>query len=128
MRIAKDDIPVKVAAPGATARQQRDFGSVEGYGQIGGEYFSLAAGTDLAPLLQGLDNDACHCPHWGYLITGQVTVSYSDGSEESVTGGDLFYWPPGHSVRVGEDAEIVLFSPQHEHTDVMDHINARLAG
>ena len=37
MRIAKDAIPVKVAAPGATARQQRDFGSVEGYGRIGGE-------------------------------------------------------------------------------------------
>ncbi len=128
MRIAKEDIPVKVEAPGAVARQQTDFGSAEGYGQIGGEYFSLAAGTDLAPLLQGLANDACHCPHWGYLIEGRVTVSYSDGSEETVSGGDLFYWPPGHSVRVSEDAEIVLFSPQHEHTDVMDHINAKLGG
>ena len=59
---------------------------------------------------------------------GAVTVTYGDGSEESVKGGDLFYWPPGHSIRVGEDAEIVLFSPQHEHTDVMDHINAKLAG
>jgi mannose-6-phosphate isomerase-like protein (cupin superfamily) len=128
MRIAKDDIPVKIAAPGAVARQQPDFGSAEGFGTIGGEYFTLAAGTDLAPLLQGLDNDSCHSPHWGYLIKGTVTVSYDDGSQESVGGGDLFYWPPGHSVSVAQDAEIVLFSPQHEHGEVMDHINRKLAG
>ncbi len=128
MRIAKDDIPVKVEAPGAVGRQQTDFGSVAGFGTIGGEYFTLAAGTDLAPLLQGLDKDACHCPHWGYLIEGRVTVSYSDGTEETIGGGDLFYWPPGHSIRVTEDAEIVLFSPQHEHGEVMDHINRKLAG
>ena len=128
MRIAKEDIPVKVEAPGAVARQQTDFGSAEGFGAIGGEYFTLAAGTDLAPLLQGLDNDACHSPHWGYLIKGRVTVSYSDGTDETVDGGDLFYWPPGHSVSVAEDAEIVLFSPQHEHGEVMDHINRKLAG
>ena len=126
MRIAKEDIPVKVEAPGAVARQQTDFGSAEGFGAIGGEYFTLAAGTDLAPLLQGLDNDACHSPHWGYLIKGRVTVSYSDGTDETVDGGDLFYWPPGHSVSVAEDAEIVLFSPQHEHGEVMDHINRQL--
>jgi hypothetical protein len=126
MRIAKDDIPVKVEAPGAVGRQQTDFGSAEGFGKIGGEYFTLAAGTDLAPLLQGLGNDACHCPHWGYLIEGRVAVSYSDGTEETISGGDLFYWPPGHSISVAEDAEIVLFSPQHEHTEVMDHINRKL--
>ncbi len=57
MRIAKNDIPVKIDLPGATARQVKDFGDATGYGKIGGEYFSLAAGTDLAPLLQGLH---CH--------------------------------------------------------------------
>ncbi len=126
MRIAKDDIPVKVEAPGAVARQQEAFGSAEGFGEMGGEYFSLAAGTDLAPLLQGLANDSCHSPHWGYLIQGLVEVAYDDGATETVRGGDLFYWPPGHSVSVAEDAEIVLFSPQHEHTQVMDHINRKL--
>jgi len=128
MRISKDDIPVKVEAPGAVARQQQDFGDASGYGAIGGEYFSLAAGTDLAGLLQGLGEDACHSPHWGYLIEGEVIVSYTDGTEETVRSNDLFYWPPGHSVRVQSDAEIILFSPQHEHTAVMDHINAKLHG
>jgi hypothetical protein len=126
MRIAKDDIPVKVRAPGAIARQETDFGDASGYGALGAEYFSLAAGTDLAPLLQGLDGDACQSPHWGYLLNGSITVSYGDGTEEQVSGGDLFYWPPGHSVRVAKDADMVLFSPQREHGKVMSHINSKL--
>jgi uncharacterized cupin superfamily protein len=128
MRIAKQDIPVKVDAPGAVARQQQNFGDASGYGDIGAEYFSMAAGTDLAGLLEGLEDDACQSPHWGYLIEGEVTVNYTDGSEETVRGGDVFYWPPGHSVRVAQDAELILFSPQHEHTPVMDHINRKLHG
>lgn len=128
MRISRNEIPVKVDAPGAMARQQQHFGNASGYSDIGAEYFSMATGTDLAELLQGLEGDACQSPHWGYLIEGEVTVSYTDGSEEVVRGGDLFYWPPGHSVRVGQDAEIILFSPQHEHTAVMDHINRKLQG
>lgn len=65
MRIAKEDIPTKIDAPGARARQLTDFGDAMGYGKIGAEYFSLGAGTDIAPLLQGLDGDLCQCPHWG---------------------------------------------------------------
>ena len=49
MRIAKEEIPVKIDVPGATARQAVDFGDASGYGTIGGEYFSLGAGTDIAP-------------------------------------------------------------------------------
>ena len=128
MRIAKNDIPVRVHAPGAIARQFPNFGDATGYGAIGAEFFSLAAGTDIAPLLKGLEGDACQSPHWGYLLAGRLTVSYTDGSEETISGGDLFYWPPGHSVRVAEDADIVLFSPQHEHGIVMDHLNAKLRG
>ena len=40
MRIAKENIPVKIDVPGATARQVPDFGDATGYGKIGGEYFS----------------------------------------------------------------------------------------
>ena len=29
--------------------------------------------------------------------------------QETVTANDLFYWPPGHNVRVEEDADIVMF-------------------
>lgn len=128
MRIAKDDVPVKIDAPGAVARVQADFGNASGYGKFSGEYFSLGAGADIAPLLKGLEGDLCQSPHWGYLLQGEVTVTYGDGSEEVVKGGDLFYWPPGHTVKVGEDAEVILFSPQEEHTKVIEHMRAKMAG
>jgi hypothetical protein len=128
MRIAKGDVPERLNVPGAIARQALDFGDASGYGKIAGEYFSLGKGTDIAPLLKGLEGDMCQSPHWGYMIDGQVTVSYSGGEQEEVNSGDLFYWPPGHSVRVGRDAEVILFSPQAEHCRVVDHLKKQLAG
>lgn len=126
MHIQKNDVPVKVNAPGAVARQKTDFGDATNYGKIGAEHFKMDAGTDISPLLQGLENDHCQAPHWGYLIEGKVTVTYQNGESENVTTGDLFYWPPGHTVKVEKDAEFVLFSPQHEHSPVFDHINRKL--
>ena len=126
MRIAKQDIKPRLNVPGAIARQELNFGDATGYGAIAGEYFSLKAGTDIAPLLKGLKTDSCQSPHWGYMIEGEVTVSYLDGTEETVSGGDLFYWPPGHSVKVGRDAEVILFSPQAEHCAVIDHLKKKL--
>ena len=128
MRIAKEDIPVKINAPGAVARVQTDFGDASGYGRIGGEYFSLGAGTDIAPLLEGLEGNLCQAPHWGYLLEGEVTVTYADGDEEVIRGGDMFYWPPGHTVRGGKDAEVILFSPQAEHNKVIDHMLGKMGG
>jgi hypothetical protein len=128
MRISKSDIPVKIDLPGATARQQLDFGDPSAFSLLGAEYFSLGAGTDIAPLLEGLTDDACHAPHWGFMISGEVVVEYTDGTEETCSSQDLFYWPAGHSVRVLDDAEVILFSPQAEHTAVMDHMLAKIAG
>jgi len=122
MRINKNAIPVKIDVPGAVARQARDFGDPSGFGTLGGEYFSLGTGTDIAPLLRGLEGDGCQAPHWGYMLSGDVVITYTDGTDETCSAGDLFYWPPGHSVRVLDDAEVILFSPQVEHTKVMDHM------
>lgn len=122
MRIAKEDVPVRIDVPGATARQQIDFGDVTGYGMMGAEYFSFGAGTDITELLHGLESDSCQCPHWGYVIQGEITALYSNGNEEKVRSGDLFYWPPGHSVRAEKDTDIVMFSPQKEHGEVIEHI------
>lgn len=122
MRVAKDDVDVKLQLPGAILRQRTDFGDVTGYGKISGEYFSLAAGVDTAPLFTGLEDNLCQCPHWGYVLNGRITTTDAAGRQESVATSDLFYWPPGHNVRVDEDAEIVMFSPQHEHSHVIDHM------
>ena len=55
-------------------------------------------------------------------------VTYADGSTETCSGGSVFHWVAGHSVRVENDAELILFSPQQEHGEVLDHIAAKLAG
>lgn len=128
MRIAKSDVPERINIPGAVARQALEFGDATGYGQMAGEYFSLAAGVDLAPLLQGLEGDLCQSPHWGYMLEGELTVTYGDASQEVIQGGDLFYWRPGHTLAVTQNAEIVLFSPQHEHCAVVAHVRQRLLG
>ena len=128
MRITKNDVPVQIDIPGVTVRQITEFGDATGFGKIVGEYYSLGEGTDLAPLLKGLEGDLCQAPHWGYLLEGEITVTYADGSDETVNGGDLFYWRPGHTVKVGKDAELVFFSPQKEHCAVVEHVRKQVAG
>jgi hypothetical protein len=126
MRIAKQDIPTRIDAPGAVARQTEDFGDASKHGPLAAEWFSLGAGTDIAPLLQGLEDDACQAPHWGYVISGELVVSYTDGAVDRCVTGDVFYWPAGHSVRVVQAAEVILFSPHLEHAAVMDHMRTKM--
>ncbi len=62
------------------------------------------------------------------MLSGTVVITYTDGTEETCAANDLFYWPAGHSVRVVDDAELILFSPQVAHGEVMDHMRARMGG
>ena len=126
MRLPKHEIPTRIDVPGAIARQTEEFGDASKGGPLAAEYFSLGAGTDIAPLLHGLEDDACQAPHWGYVIEGNLVVSYTDGSEDTCVTGDVFHWPAGHSVRVVEDAEVILFSPRLEHAAVMDHMRVQM--
>lgn len=128
MRIPKDQVDVKMEVPGVVIRQQPGFGDMGGGGPISAEYFTLAAGVDTTPLFVGLPDDLCQCPHWGYVLRGQLTTTDAQGRQETVGTHDLFYWPAGHNVRVDADAEIVMFSPQHAHTQVIDHMLAKVAG
>ena len=85
-------------------------------------------GVDTTPLFEGLEGDLCQCPHWGFVLKGQLTTTDAAGNQETVGAHDLFYWPPGHNVRVDADAEIIMFSPQHEHTKVINHMLNRVNG
>lgn len=122
MKIAKENIEVKMQIPGAVVRQHTDFGDATGLGKISGEFFSLSAGVDTTPLFIGLEGNLCQCPHWGYVLSGRITTTDSQGNQETVNQNDLFFWPPGHNVRVDADAEIIMFSPQHEHSLVINHM------
>ncbi len=128
MRVAKDDVEVRMQIPGAVIRQRKEFGSMNGSGKISGEYFTLSAGVDTTPLFLGLEGNLCQCPHWGFVLRGRLTTTDAKGAKETVNANDLFYWPPGHNVKVDADADIVMFSPQQEHSHVIDHMIAKVNG
>ncbi|MCJ8166296.1 cupin domain-containing protein [Pontibacter sp. E15-1] len=128
MKIAKQDIEVKLEIPGAIIRQATNFGDASGLGKISAEYFSLSAGVDTTPLFVGLEGNMCQSPHWGFLMSGQLTSTNAEGTQEVVNANDLFYWPPGHNILVNQDAEIVMFSPQKEHSHVINHMIEKIKG
>jgi hypothetical protein len=128
MRVAKDKVDVRMEIPGAVIRQRMDFGDVAEFDKISCEYFTLAAGVDTTPLFQGLEGNLCQCPHWGFVLRGQLTTTDAKGVQETVNANDLFHWPPGHNVKVDADAEIVMFSPQREHSHVINHMIEMVKG
>jgi hypothetical protein len=128
MRVAKEQVDIKMQIPGAIIRQRTDFGDAGSLGTISGEYFTLDKGVDTTPLFQGLEGNLCQCPHWGFVLRGQLTTTDGAGKQETVSANDLFYWPPGHNVRVDADAEIIMFSPQHEHSLVINHMIEKTRG
>jgi hypothetical protein len=101
-----------------SATQGGDFGPVldrsdelEGYSV---NFTMFHEDIDATPLMKGLPDDRCQCPHWGYVITGKLTFRYAD-REEIFEAGDAFYTPPGHvPVKHEPGTEIVLFSPADE--------------
>lgn len=122
MHVQTNALPTVMATPEAVVQQQADFGDVSDFTKLSAERMQFKAGTDISPLLEGLPDDTCPVPHWGYVMKGTIHIRYSDGSEEEDQEGDLFYWPPGHTVWVDEDSEIIMFSPQDEHREVFDHM------
>ena len=126
MRVTKNDVDVKMEIPGAVIRQRTEFGDASGFATISGEYFTLSEGVDTTPLFEGLEGDLCQAPHWGFVLSGRLTTTDADGAQETVTANDLFYWPAGHNVKVTDDAEVIMFSPQREHSEVIDHMIAKV--
>ena len=121
MKIRKEDIPVTMEAPGTTMR------GLPGLGGMTVAFNEIPAGTDFSPMLQGLKNNSCHCPHWGYVVGGSLLVKYDDGTEETLNEGDVFYLPPGHTAIVQQDLKFLDFSPEKELDEVMPHIAKKMA-
>jgi hypothetical protein len=76
-------------------------------------FTSIREDGDLAPLLVGLPDDRCQCPHWGYLFSGRLTFTYAD-REDVIEPGEAFYIPPGHTPAAIAGSEFVMFSPKDE--------------
>jgi hypothetical protein len=99
----------------------------EEWGDLSVRHCDLPPGTDLRPLLAGLPDDQCACPHWGYIVEGSITIRYSDGTEETSRAGDLYSWPGGHVAWSEEGVVFVEFSPTEEIAPVLTHLGAQLA-
>jgi len=79
--------------------------------------------VDATPLLRGLSDDRCQCPHWGYVIKGRLTYRFGD-REEVYEAGEAFYQPPGHvGVSNEPGTEFVQFSP----TELLNETEAAMA-
>ncbi|MGB7818926.1 MAG: hypothetical protein WBL35_09375 [Ornithinibacter sp.] len=83
----------------------------------------FAPGTDLGPLLAQLPGGDCSVPHWGYVIDGAFTVHYSDGQQETITAGQLFYMQPHHDRLTTIDGVVLAeFSPAADARQLFGHI------
>ena len=102
----------------ATASQGGDHGIVvdraedlDGYTV---NFVTFREDVDHTPLLRGLPDDRCQCPHWGYVIKGRLTFRFGD-RDEVFEAGDAFYAPPGHvPVATEPGSEYLQFSPTDE--------------
>ena len=112
MRGSKQDVPVTLESDEVVVKE------VE-WGDIHVGFETYRTGFDLAPLLKGLPNDMCQCPHWGYVLRGRMRVRYPDG-EEIVNAGEAYYMPPGHVPVMEAGTEIVEFSPKEPYQVSME--------
>ena len=68
----------------------------------------LPKGADATPLPAGMLGNRCQCPQWGTVLAGSIHLRYSVGSGETVNSGNVYFWPPGHTVWVDEDYQAIL--------------------
>ncbi len=103
------------------------FPMIEGWGGMCVDINSAPAGTEFAPLLEGLENDHCQVPHWGYVVKGAIRMDYEDGTSEVFSAGEAFYMKPGHSGGVQEDLLLVSFGPEEGIQHLVNHFEKKIA-
>ncbi len=115
--LTRTDVPVVIEGGGVEVR----------LAEIGGgmttSFIKLPAGADLGPMLVGLAEDSCQCPHWGYILSGRLQMRTKTGAE-LYEAGQAVYWAPGHVPVALEDTDYVDFSPTAEFMPVIDHLTS----
>ena len=80
------------------------------------------AGLDTGEMFAELPDGACQEPHWGYVLSGKVTMRYTDGPAETLSAGQAYYIRPGHNAHVDEDVTLVEFT-RADHTPGINTID-----
>jgi hypothetical protein len=112
MRGSREDLPATIGSDEVII-QEAEWADIH----VGFETYNEE--FDLAPLLKGLPDDMCQCPHNGYVLKGRMRVAYAD-REEVVEAGDAYYLAPGHAPFMEAGTEIVEFSPKDEYRKTME--------
>jgi hypothetical protein len=120
MRDKIQKLPVAMEQPGL-----RIF-SPGTWGGMVVEYFECDERIDFGPMLEGLPDDKCPCPHWGYMLKGAMHIQYADGTEEVINGGDVCHMPKGHTAWCEADSAMILFSPEAESNQVAEHVAKKM--
>lgn len=114
-----------------SASQQVSLEGYEGrFEELGGYtvgFETYTADADLAPLMRGLPDDRCQCPHMGYVLRGRVTYRFAD-REETYEAGDAYHAPPGHTPVLYAGTEVVEFSPTEPLNETIAVVKRNLEG
>jgi hypothetical protein len=104
MSVRIEDLPVEVAAGELITRYAE-------FGDMAIRHATLPAGTDMGPVLQGLPGDRCPSPHWGIVLSGSIEMTHADGTQELVSGGELYHWAAGHTGVSKEGVTFIEIGP-----------------
>lgn len=102
--------------------------AVDRHGDIEGHtvsFVTIRQDSDLAPLLVGLPDGRCHCPHWGYMFAGTVTFHFAD-HDEIYQPGEAFVVLGGHTPAASAGSEFVMFSPAEQLAEVTAAMAAQM--
>lgn len=111
---AREDFPVAIEGDGVEFRMRE-------LGDLAMAWVRLPEGANLAPLLHGLPDDLCQCPHWGVMLRGKLVMHTLSG-DEVYEAGQAFYWAPGHAPEALEDCEYIDVSPAEALKHVVAHV------
>ena len=89
-------------------------------------FVTIREDHDLAPMLSVLPGGLCQCPHWGVVMKGRLTVTYTDRTE-TIEAGEAYYMNPGHTPAAVAGTELVQFSPAEDLAAVMDAVTKGMA-
>ena len=117
-RTRKDEAPIEIDLPEIVGRYvELDDWTVS--------FETFPTGSDPAPVFKGLPDDRCQCPHWGYVVRGELRVTYADHSE-ILRAGDAYYLRPGHLPVLTDGTETIEFSPTAELQKTMAVVGANM--
>lgn len=106
--------------------KQNGFTNISGLEGFTIGYMNVPAPTDFTPFFEGLPDNMCGSPHWGYVIEGDLRIQYPGGKEDTISAGEVFYLPAPHTGIVNKNVKFIDFSPDGKLAPVLDHIAKKM--